>query len=92
MGSGDALHRSRCLLLLVKVLVGREIVEGLMGTDGVVDDLVGSQFGGKVSDVWRGGATCIELLAEGPLQALDAPIGLAFQLHPTAPFHHKPFG
>ncbi len=44
-----------------------------MGTNGVVDDLVRGQFGGEVSDVGRGGAAVVELLAEGPLQAFDAP-------------------
>ncbi len=67
--------------MLVKVLLRRQIVEGLMGTDGVVDALVDGQFGGKVSDVWRGGATGVELLTEGGLQAFDAPIGEGLQVH-----------
>ncbi len=45
-----------------------------MGTDSVVDGLVGGQFSGEVSDVGRGSAAVVKLLAEGPLQAFDAPI------------------
>jgi hypothetical protein len=41
-----------------------EIVEGSMGMDGAVVGLIGSPFGGKVSDMWRGVAAGVELLAE----------------------------
>ncbi len=35
-----------------------------MGMDGAVVGLIGSPFGGKVSDMWRGVAAGVELLAE----------------------------
>src|SRR5579872_397350 len=43
MRSGDALHRSCCLLARVNALLRGKVAEGSMKTDGVVSVLMGAQ-------------------------------------------------